>query len=79
MKEQHVAIDTLLVNTVNRTAQRVQTTAESVQHVLNAGGLPQAVSRGIELKQTSPCTTKPFNEALVPLYPIIQNTQHTQN
>lgn len=79
MKEQHIAIDTLLVNTVEKKAQRVQSTAESIQHVINAGGLPQAMSMGIEMKLVEPKQTIPFNEVLVVLSPTIQDAPNIQN
>ena len=78
MKESQ-PIDTILLNRHTRTGQRIQTTAESVGHVLNAGGLPQATMLGVELKRLSNRNTKPFNEALVPLYPTVQNNPVSNN
>lgn len=78
MKEGMV-VDTILINTNMRTGQRIQTTAESVQNIISAGGLPRATAMGIELKQAVPVTTKPFNEILVPLYPTVQETLNVQN
>lgn len=82
MIERREIVDAMLVNSVTHKKQHVDVTVDSVNRVLGCGGLLEAQARGVTLQLGQKYNVEdvmPFQDALVPLLPSVQNRPESKN